>query len=164
MLAAVAFHSFTALSLFKTVWHFLSQYRHMPHLLISEILRNFVKSTPQSECRDAWLAFGSWSYCHHISPSETLDMRITYLGHAGFIVETDDSIVIIGSMVVAHRRVRCGLVPGCLVIITKLRLFMRSCANSRRSIFLHISHEHQDHFDIKFLNTPAGSEVHAIGS
>jgi UDP-MurNAc hydroxylase len=79
-------------------------------------------------------------------------MRITYLGHAGFIVETDDSIVIMdpwlsptGAFDAAWFQMPRNhhLAP---LVYEKLR-------DSRRSIFLYISHEHQDHFDIKFLNT-----------
>ena len=79
-------------------------------------------------------------------------MRITYLGHAGFIVETDDSIVIMdpwlsptGAFDAAWFQMPRNhhLAP---LVYEKLR-------DSRRSIFLYISHEHQDHFDVEFLNT-----------
>ena len=79
-------------------------------------------------------------------------MRITYLGHAGFVVETNDSIVIMdpwlsptGAFDAAWFQLPRNhhLAP---LVYEKLR-------DPRRSIFLYISHEHRDHFDVDFLST-----------
>jgi UDP-MurNAc hydroxylase len=79
-------------------------------------------------------------------------MRLTYLGHAGFIVETDDVIVIMDPWLSPTGAFDSSwfqmprnhhLAP---FVYEKLR-------DPRRSIYLYISHEHQDHFDVEFLNS-----------
>ena len=79
-------------------------------------------------------------------------MHLTYLGHAGFIVETDDVIVIMDPWLSPSGAFDASwfqlprnhhLAP---LVYEKLR-------DSRRSIYLYISHEHQDHFDVEFLNS-----------
>jgi UDP-MurNAc hydroxylase len=79
-------------------------------------------------------------------------MHITYLGHAGFIVETDAVIVIMDPWLSDTGAFDSSwfqmprnhhLAP---LVYEKLR-------DNRRSIYVYISHEHQDHFDIKFLNS-----------
>jgi UDP-MurNAc hydroxylase len=79
-------------------------------------------------------------------------MHITYLGHAGFIAETDDVIVIMdpwlsptGAFDASWFQMPCNhhLAP---LVYEKLQ-------DPRRPIFLYISHEHQDHLDIEFLNS-----------
>src|ERR1700754_1269596 len=79
-------------------------------------------------------------------------MKITYLGHAGFIAETDDVIVIMdpwlsptGAFDSSWFQLPCNHHLSSLVY-EKLR-------DPRRPIFLYISHEHQDHLDIEFLNS-----------
>jgi UDP-MurNAc hydroxylase len=78
-------------------------------------------------------------------------MHITYLGHAGFIAETDDVIVIMdpwlsptGAFDASWFQFPCNhhLAP---LVYEKLQ-------DPRRHIFLYISHEHQDHLDVEFLN------------
>jgi len=79
-------------------------------------------------------------------------MQITYLGHAGFIAETEDVIVItdpwlssIGAFDASWFQLPRNhhLAP---LVYEKLR-------DQSRSIYLYVSHEHQDHFDITFLNS-----------
>lgn len=79
-------------------------------------------------------------------------MHITYLGHAGFIVETDNVIIIMDPWLSTTGAFDSSwfqmprnhhLAP---LVYEKLR-------DNRRSIYIYISHEHQDHFDIKFLNS-----------
>jgi UDP-MurNAc hydroxylase len=79
-------------------------------------------------------------------------MRITYLGHAGFIVETNDVLVIMDPWLSPTGAFDSSwfqmprnhhLAP---LVYEKLR-------DPQRSIYLYISHEHQDHFDVEFLNS-----------
>src|ERR1700733_12639732 len=79
-------------------------------------------------------------------------MQITYLGHAGFIAETDDVIVITDPWLSSTGAFDASwfqlprnhhLAP---LVYEKLR-------DQRRSIYIYISHEHQDHFDLAFLNS-----------
>ena len=79
-------------------------------------------------------------------------MQITYLGHAGFIVETDAVIVITdpwlsptGAFDASWFQLPCNhhLAP---LVYEKLK-------DRNRVIYLYISHEHQDHFDVAFLNS-----------
>jgi UDP-MurNAc hydroxylase len=78
-------------------------------------------------------------------------MQITYLGHAGFIVETNDAIVIMDPWLSASGAFDASwfqmprnhhLIP---FVHEKLH-------DSDRAIFLYVSHEHQDHLDVDFLN------------
>jgi len=79
-------------------------------------------------------------------------MRITYLGHAGFIAETDDVIVIMDPWLSPT-----GAFDGAWFQMPRNHhlapLVYEKLRDSRRSIFLYVSHEHQDHFDVEFLNT-----------
>jgi UDP-MurNAc hydroxylase len=79
-------------------------------------------------------------------------MHITYLGHAGFIAETDDVIVIMdpwlsptGAFDASWFQLPCNHHLASLVY-EKLQ-------DPQRPIFLYISHEHQDHLDVEFLNS-----------
>jgi UDP-MurNAc hydroxylase len=79
-------------------------------------------------------------------------MHITYLGHAGFIAETNDVIVVMdpwlsrtGAFDASWFQLPCNHHLASLVH-EKLR-------DPRRSIFLYVSHEHQDHLDVDFLNS-----------
>lgn len=83
-------------------------------------------------------------------------MQITYLGHAGFLVETDQAIVVMdpwlspeGAFDSAWFQLPCnhGLAP-----------FVREkLGDSTKQRFVYISHEHRDHFDPHFLGSlPVG--------
>src|SRR5947209_16936332 len=79
-------------------------------------------------------------------------MRITYLGHAGFIVETESVVVIMDPWLSPTGAFDASwfqmprnhhLAP---LVYEKVR-------DPHKSIFLYVSHEHQDHFDIDFLKS-----------
>ncbi|MEG9438359.1 MBL fold metallo-hydrolase [Edaphobacter sp. HDX4] len=79
-------------------------------------------------------------------------MQITYLGHAGFIVETADAAVIMdpwlsetGAFDSSWFQLPRNHHLGPLVY-EKLR-------DQRRALYVYVSHEHQDHFDITFLKS-----------
>jgi len=79
-------------------------------------------------------------------------MQITYLGHAGFIVESDDVIVITDPWLSSFGAFDASWfqLPRnhhlAALVYEKLR-------DQSRFIYLYVSHEHQDHFDITFLNS-----------
>ena len=78
-------------------------------------------------------------------------MNLTYLGHAGFCVETDEAIVVMdpwlsprGAFDSAWFQLPKNHHLG-PVLTEKLR-------NSRKERYVYISHEHADHFDPDFLS------------
>jgi len=79
-------------------------------------------------------------------------MQISYLGHAGFLVETDRAIVVMdpwlspeGAFDSAWFQYPCN---------HHLAPFVREkLQDSRKQRFIYISHEHRDHFDLDFLRT-----------
>ncbi len=79
-------------------------------------------------------------------------MFITYLGHAGFCVETDESIVIMdpwmspqGAFDSAWFQFPSNHHLGALV--------QEKLKDPTRRKYVYISHEHKDHFDLSFLNS-----------
>jgi UDP-MurNAc hydroxylase len=79
-------------------------------------------------------------------------MQITYLGHAGFLLETDQAVLVMdpwlsseGAFDSAWFQFPCNhhLAP---MIREKLR-------DSRKKRFVYVSHEHRDHFDPHFLES-----------
>jgi UDP-MurNAc hydroxylase len=79
-------------------------------------------------------------------------LQITYLGHAGFVAESDFAIVITDPWLSPTGAFDASwfqlprnhhVAP---LVYEKLR-------DRSRSIYLYISHEHQDHFDITFLKS-----------
>lgn len=79
-------------------------------------------------------------------------MKLTYLGHAGFCVETEKAIVIMdpwlspsGAFDSAWFQFPCNHHLASFVQ-EKLR-------DSQKSHYIYISHEHKDHFDITFLSS-----------
>jgi UDP-MurNAc hydroxylase len=85
-------------------------------------------------------------------------MHITYLGHAGFLVETDQIILVTdpwlspeGAFDSAWFQLPCNhhLAP---FLQQKLR-------NTEKRRFLYVSHEHRDHFDPEFIKTLPTSEM-----
>lgn len=79
-------------------------------------------------------------------------MQITYLGHAGFLVETAQSIVVTdpwlspeGAFDSAWFQFPCNH-----HLADDLR---EKLTSSSKQIFLYVSHEHRDHFDPAFLKT-----------
>jgi UDP-MurNAc hydroxylase len=77
-------------------------------------------------------------------------MQIAYLGHAGFLVETERAIVIMdpwlspeGAFDSAWFQYPCN---------HHLAPFVRAkLQDSRKERFIYVSHEHHDHFDLDFL-------------
>jgi UDP-MurNAc hydroxylase len=78
-------------------------------------------------------------------------MRITYLGHAGFVVETDDVIVIMDPWLSPT-----GAFDASWFQLPRnhhlASLVHEKLRDPRRSILLYVSHEHQDHLDFGFLS------------
>ena len=84
-----------------------------------------------------------------VSPDRGI-VQITYLGHAGFCVETDEVVVVMDPWLSSEGAFDSAwfqfprnhdLAPQ---VLEKL-------ADSTRERFVYISHEHQDHFDHNFL-------------
>ena len=87
-------------------------------------------------------------------------MQITYLGHAGFCVETSQSIVIMdpwmsptGAFDSAWFQFPCNHHLAALV--------QEKLQNTTKHRYVYISHEHKDHFDLPFLNSLPAPGLHA---
>ena len=78
-------------------------------------------------------------------------MRITYLGHAGFVVETEDVIVIMDPWLSPTGAFDSSWfqMPRNHHLAT---LVYEKLQDPMRAIFLYVSHEHQDHLDLGFLS------------
>src|SRR5580700_6197113 len=77
-------------------------------------------------------------------------MDIVYLGHAGFLVETENNMVIMdpwvcpqGAFDSSWFQFPCNHDMNAY-IIEKIK-------NTAKNVYLYVSHEHKDHFDIEFL-------------
>lgn len=79
-------------------------------------------------------------------------MEITYLGHAGFCVETDKAIIIMDPWLSPT-----GAFDGAWFQFPRnhhLAAYVQEkLNNSNKERYIYISHEHKDHFDLKFLNS-----------
>ncbi len=79
-------------------------------------------------------------------------MNITYLGHAGFIVETDQCVVIMDPWLS-----RGGAFDSAWFQFPRNQhlapLVHEKLKDRERKIFLYVSHEHQDHLDVEFLSS-----------
>ena len=85
-------------------------------------------------------------------------MQITYLGHAGFLIETDQTILVTdpwlspeGAFDAAWFQYPCNheLAP----------LVREKLGDKSKKRFVYISHEHRDHFDEEFLKTLPAEEL-----
>ncbi len=77
-------------------------------------------------------------------------MNITFLGHAGFCVETEQSIIIMDPWFSESGAFDCAWFP--YPNNQNMRSFVEAkLAEPSKDKYLYISHEHQDHFDIAFL-------------
>ncbi|OAQ39618.1 hypothetical protein A5893_08485 [Pedobacter psychrophilus] len=80
-------------------------------------------------------------------------MEITFLGHAGFFVETDETILIMDPWLSSSGAFDGGWFQfpknHHLANVVKERLLK----NLHKRAIIYISHEHKDHFDEKFLRT-----------
>jgi len=79
-------------------------------------------------------------------------LEITYLGHAGFCVETSDSIIVTDPWLSPE-----GAFDGAWFQFPRNH-HMRSwvadkLASSSKRRFIYVSHEHKDHCDLRFLNS-----------
>lgn len=85
-------------------------------------------------------------------------MEITYLGHAGFLVETNHAVLVAdpwlspdGAFDSAWFQFPCN---------HNLAPFVREkLSNGNKKRYVYISHEHRDHFDEKFLQTLPTQEL-----
>src|SRR5579872_6689700 len=79
-------------------------------------------------------------------------MLITYLGHAGFCLETDDTIIIMDPWLSPT-----GAFDSAWFQLPRnhhMAAFVQDkLADTHKSRFVYVSHEHQDHFDMSFLNS-----------
>lgn len=79
-------------------------------------------------------------------------MKIAYLGHAGFYVETQKSIVIMDPWVSPN-----GAFDSAWFQFPKnahmLNFILENFENSSKKKYIYVSHEHKDHFDINFFTT-----------
>lgn len=88
-------------------------------------------------------------------------MNIVYLGHAGFLVETEKTVIIMDPWVSKFGAFDCSWfqfpcnhhMDG--FIIDKIK-------NTAKSVYLYISHEHKDHFDAAFLKRLNGMKFRYI--
>ena len=85
-------------------------------------------------------------------------MQITYLGHAGFLVETEQAILVMdpwmsreGAFDSGWFQFPCNHQLGPLV---RAKLH-----KSSKQKFVYVSHEHQDHYDLQFLKSLPNQSV-----
>jgi len=82
-------------------------------------------------------------------------MNITYIGHAGFLVETEKTIIVMDPWVSKSGAFDCSWFQfPCnhhmdAYIINKIR-------SAEKNVYVYVSHEHKDHFDIEFLKRLQG--------
>lgn len=79
-------------------------------------------------------------------------MQITFLGHAGFFVETTNSIIVMDPWLSSEGAFDAAWFqyPKNHFLAEDVR---QRLSNTKKEKFIYISHEHQDHFDIRFLNS-----------
>jgi UDP-MurNAc hydroxylase len=79
-------------------------------------------------------------------------MQITFIGHAGFVVETAGALVVMDPWLSSRGAFDSAWMqfPRNHHLAPKVRELLESSAKQR---FLYISHEHKDHFDPEFLET-----------
>src|SRR5712671_6501108 len=77
-------------------------------------------------------------------------MQIGYLGHAGFVVETEGAVVVADPWVSRH-----GAFASAWMQLPQNHhlapLVRRKLEDPRKPRFVYVSHEHGDHFDREFL-------------
>lgn len=81
-------------------------------------------------------------------------MQITFLGHAGFAVETAGALVVMDPWLTERGAFDSGWMqlPRNHHLAPRVRALLESSPKER---FLYVSHEHKDHFDPEFLATIA---------
>ena len=85
-------------------------------------------------------------------------MQIGYLGHAGFVVETERSVVVADPWVSRHGAFASAWMqlPQNHHLAEPLRARLQ---DPRKPRFVYVSHEHGDHFDREFLGSLRGSDI-----
>ena len=79
-------------------------------------------------------------------------MEITYLGHAGFYVETEATVIIMDPWLSRYGAFDSSWFqypPNAHMAAIVLEQFEASSKDK----YIYISHEHKDHFDIEFLKS-----------
>jgi UDP-MurNAc hydroxylase len=81
-------------------------------------------------------------------------MRITFIGHAGFVVETASAVVVIDPWLSSRGAFDSAWMqfPRNHHLAPQVRELLETSPKQR---FLYLSHEHKDHFDPDFLDTVA---------
>jgi UDP-MurNAc hydroxylase len=79
-------------------------------------------------------------------------MLITYLGHAGFCVETDKTIIVMDPWLSANGAFDSSWFqyPRNHDLADYVQKLLKE---TKKDKYIYISHDHQDHFDIDFLNS-----------
>jgi UDP-MurNAc hydroxylase len=79
-------------------------------------------------------------------------MRITFIGHAGFVVETAGALVVMDPWLSPRGAFDSAWMqfPRNHYLAPKVRDLLEHCPKQR---FLYVSHNHKDHFDPEFLET-----------
>jgi UDP-MurNAc hydroxylase len=79
-------------------------------------------------------------------------MQITYLGHAGFLVEMESAILVVDPWLSPEGAFDSGWFQ--FPCNHHLAPFLRAkLEDSDKKKFVYVSHEHQDHYDLKFLSS-----------
>jgi UDP-MurNAc hydroxylase len=90
-------------------------------------------------------------------------MKITYLGHAGFYIETPDAVVVMDPWLSPE-----GAFDSAWFQFPQnhhLGPWLREqLATSSKPRFIYISHEHSDHFDPEYLATLPADVTYIIGN
>ena len=77
-------------------------------------------------------------------------MDIRFLGHAGFVVETDSAVIVADPWLSRH-----GAFASAWMQLPQnhhlAQLVREKLADARKERFVYVSHEHEDHFDRSFL-------------
>jgi UDP-MurNAc hydroxylase len=88
-------------------------------------------------------------------------VQITFLGHAGFLVETADVVVVVDPWLSPT-----GAFDSAWMQLPKNHhlapLVRQKLADRSRARFLYLSHEHGDHFDPEFLGSLAADDVPVV--
>ncbi|HKC60138.1 MAG TPA: MBL fold metallo-hydrolase [Myxococcales bacterium] len=88
-------------------------------------------------------------------------MQIGYLGHAGFVVETEGAVVVADPWVSRH-----GAFASAWMQLPQNHhlapLVRRKLEDPRKPRFVYVSHEHGDHFDREFLASVGRRDFTAV--
>ena len=88
-------------------------------------------------------------------------MQIVYLGHAGFVVETEEAVVVADPWVSRHGAFASAWMqlPQNHHLAPLVRAKLSDPAKQR---FVYVSHEHGDHFDREFLASIGCRDITAV--